>query len=214
MITSTIILIAQVITALGVIGGAVWYLWKKISPLINRVLKSLDDIDEIKLQFLPNGGSSLKDSVNRLETNILEVKDDISILSTDASRSDARQWAIVATLRDPIWESDADGLYIRGNSTLLDLVERTNDEISGNGWENIIHRDDKAMVAQEWANAISKRRNFELSFRIFGKSSHALYQVRAVCMPYYSQQKELLGFIGRYVNVKRLNEKYDLDNLN
>jgi hypothetical protein len=40
-------------------------------------------------EFKPNGGSSLRDAINKIQNTIVIV--------------DARQWAIVAGLRDPMW---------------------------------------------------------------------------------------------------------------
>lgn len=212
LLSDHIILIGQVITALGIIGGAIWFFYKSIRPSVKKVFKSFDDIQLIKEQVYPNGGTSLRDSVNRIEKDVREAKEEIFDISNDAARMDARQWAIVASLKDPIWEFNATGQCIRANSSLLDLVERSNDEMNGHGWENIIHNDDKQSVYNEWRDAVNNKRSFERKYRIVAKQSGKIYEVTSVRIPYHNPKNmELLGFIGRFINVKPLKERLTTD---
>ena len=201
------LLLAKLVTAFGVLSGAIWWIYRITAVPIKKVLTSIEDIHEIKQQFKPNGGTSLRDVINRLEIGVSELTSDVLTLSQDTSRMDARHWAIVATLRDPIWESDKDGLCIRVNSSMLDLLERNQEEMIGNGWENTIHPEDHDRVWKEWTDAITRKRNFETQYRVISKNSMKIYNVVAMCVPYYNpRSKELLGFVGRYTTVKAIKE--------
>jgi len=63
---------AALLTVLILIGGKV--MKAQADAVINRIVK--DYLSELK----PNGGSSLKDSIKRIEQNVSDVKVDLSRL--------------------------------------------------------------------------------------------------------------------------------------
>lgn len=67
----TVIFIGQISVAIIAIFGAL--------ALLNKFVfgRFKDDLSDIKKELHPNGGSSLRDAVNRLESTQSEIKDDI-----------------------------------------------------------------------------------------------------------------------------------------
>lgn len=193
--------VVTIVTGLSLIGGSIYSVFKWIIPGLEAIRKSFHQINIIASEFNTNGGSSLRDAINRLETNVSHVR-------TDALKMEARQWAIIATLRDPIFESDEDGQCVRANPSYLQLVERSIDQVVGNGWENILHVEDRARVWEEWRAAVSRHRTFESSYRIKTQSG-VIYNVNCVAVPYFSPDSEdkPLGYIGRFSSVKKIASK-------
>lgn len=146
-------------------------------------------VERVLAEFQPNGGSSLRDAINKIQSTITIV--------------DARQWAIVAGLRDPMWESDADGNCVRTNRALLDLVQRTFDEMAGAGWENIVSVDDRARVWKEWADAVSRKRPFESVYCVVNRAG-TKFRVHASSIPFHTPDGVVAGFIGRYSSVEQV----------
>jgi PAS domain-containing protein len=126
-------------------------------------------------EFKPNGGSSLRDAINKIQDTIVIV--------------DARQWAIVAGLRDPMWESDADGGCVRANRALLDLVQRDFDEMAGSG------------VWADWLSAVQRKRTFECTYHVINKAGQK-FNVNAIAIPFRSTSGEVVGYVGRYSKVE------------
>lgn len=193
--------IVAIVTGLVTLGGIWWGFVKWLLPILRKVGKSFHQLDLIASEFRVNGGSSLRDAINRLEDNVKGVRE-------DALKMEARQWAIIATLKDPIFESNQQGLCVRANPSYLALVERTMEDVIGNGWENILHPDDRIRVWQEWNDAVERQRTFESSYKI-KSSTGTLYQVNCVAYPYFSaiDLDTPIGYIGRFESVRKINIK-------
>lgn len=56
-----------------VIVGAVALIARPLRGSFRRVMSIADDVADIKKQVLPNGGSSIRDAVDRMEERQLEI---------------------------------------------------------------------------------------------------------------------------------------------
>lgn len=59
-------LIAGILIGLAVIGRAFWGVWK----FTRRMVDVVDWIEDIYIEFKPNSGKSIKDTVNRIDRNV------------------------------------------------------------------------------------------------------------------------------------------------
>lgn len=92
-----------ILTILTIIGGAFYKLNRKFHDFIKT------EIEQIIAELRPNGGSSLKDQVNRLETghnkivdDVKELKDEMSEIKEDNSRLEAKIDKMFDTLLDAL----------------------------------------------------------------------------------------------------------------
>ncbi len=90
-----------ILTILTVLGGLIYRIHKKFTVYIR------DEISEVAKEFKPNGGSSLKDQVNRLETghndivgDVNNVKEDVADLKKDTNRLEDKIDKMFDTLLD------------------------------------------------------------------------------------------------------------------
>lgn len=193
--------IVVISTGLIALSGLWWSFFKWLLPLLRDIHKSFKQLDSIASEFKANGGFTLKDAMNRLENNVQKVRE-------DAIKMEARQWAVIATLRDPIFEANSEGQCVRANPSFLTLTERTMEEIVGNGWENIIHPDDRVRAWGEWTDAIDRQRTFESSYRV-RSTSGVIYQVMCIALPFFpiDDHNTPIGYIGRFEYVKKITTK-------
>ena len=70
-------LLVGIFTLIGIIVGAIIKIHKKFKTFIK------DEIGEVAKEFKPNGGSSLKDQVNRLETGHNKIVTDVESVKED-----------------------------------------------------------------------------------------------------------------------------------
>ena len=92
-----------ILTILTIIGGAFY----KLNRTFHDFIKT--EIEQIIAELRPNGGSSLKDQVNRLETghnkivdDVKELKDEMSEIKEDNSRLEAKIDKMFDTLLDAL----------------------------------------------------------------------------------------------------------------
>lgn len=88
MTTEIIFTVAAVITALGVIFGGVYSTYK----IVSRIGQALgtdekgrtisDRLDRVEHQLWENGGSSLADRVNNIESHVLKTTAEVEIIKS------------------------------------------------------------------------------------------------------------------------------------
>ncbi len=188
--------LAIVIGAVCSIAGSLYAIWRfSINPAyiklrnmiieVYNVAMDASNIHEIiQKELNTNGGSSLKDAINRIESRL--------------SVQDGKCRATLSLIDSPIWESDEDGNCIWVNRAYRRITGYDIDNVRDMGWISIIAPDSREAVQEEWVNAIRDRRHFSLAYNIvtsFGK----IISVEGEGYPIYANDKNkniVKGHIG------------------
>lgn len=102
-------------------------------------------------ELRPNGGTSLRDAVDRMAVEMARVRGVQTKLLNDSS--------IASFQCDPVGEcTDVNDAYLK-------LVGRDRDEVLGSNWLNCIDLENRDLVKQVWEDSIYNRRIFELRYR-------------------------------------------------
>jgi PAS domain S-box-containing protein len=191
-------LLAEIALAATTLAGMWWagvrWVWPKLQATgralsglmavgtrADELLESIENgtktrllLTTIKHEVLPNGGSSLRDSVNRTESvvNMLvgqgrahaDAEDDITRLECDGTGKVE-------------WLSRA----------LMTWTQRTFEELRDHNWISFIHPEDREDVAQEWRNCIKHGRQFDAAFRVINRSGDDTF-VRMSAVPVTTQR--------------------------
>lgn len=165
---------------------------QKIAVLKDVHYKELSDI---KKELTPNGGTSIKDTVNKLAVSMDKVVTSVESLSVQGTRMELRQQNVLNSVTVPTFETDKNGECIFANKAYLELIGRSMEEIRGPSWVNMIHPDDRTKVKSEWESAVLEKRNFELTYRIVCREQ-MVYDVSCVAVPIVGN-----GYIGKFESV-------------
>lgn len=168
---------------------------KKINDLYDF---HVADVAEIKKELTPNGGHSMKDTVNQLAVGMTKIVAGLETMTMQGNRMEERQKNILNSVTIPTFETDDHGACTYGNKAYLDLIGRSLEEIKGPSWINVIHPDDRAHVQSEWAEAVNQKRNFELTYRLICREK-LVYEVSCVATPIAGN-----GYIGKFEAVTPL----------
>ena len=222
---------ADLLTAIVALGGVCILVFKTIKPAYDVIVSLPADVNKLKDktktildEVQTNGGKSLKDTVVKLKQevtglvqtvekfkeisdidheNIKNISKELSDVGDTVNFIVARQWAVLNTTDQAVFETDASGYCIRANRAYLDICGRPFDEIKGNGWRIAIHPSDREFVTKEWQNAVSEKRNFEASFKILS-STNKTYSVFCIAVPItitVHNEPIITGWLGRYESV-------------
>lgn len=161
----------DVARALGAIGAAVAMAWGlaawirvQLLPWLRRttvgqamsalphVARLGEDVRVIRDQVLPNGGSSLRDSVARTETMVRDV------LAMTRANADAAP--------DGHVDVDALGRWTWANATLCRWLGIDQDRLLGWGWQNAVIFEQRQDLRAEWEAAIRERREMARPVRM------------------------------------------------
>ncbi len=107
----------------------------------------------ILVELKTNGGSSLKDAINRIEERQVRMDGRINLMLTPED-------AVAA------FEADHQGLCIWISPAHAKLTGRPLDEVKGRGWLSFVHADDADHVRDGWLSAVAGGWPFSMRFRL------------------------------------------------
>lgn len=160
-------------------------LWKTLVTPTYRYARNVADVlnslEVIKHQLTPNGGSSLRDAVDRIEARIILTEQRARLLCMDSPMA--------------VFETDPAGEFIHVNRTLVRWTGRSSQDLEGNGWLNAVFPPDRVQVYNDWLTAISQEREFSADFSL-RHDSGAVFTVHCSAFPMYDSKGILAGWMG------------------
>lgn len=166
---------------------------KKLEPYTNmteNIGKINENITDIKKELTHNSGTSLKDFVSQIKT---DVKSNTQLTTTILNR---QRW-MLDNRSEPIFETNKDGKFTWVNDAFIRLTDRGFKELKDNNWVNVLHEDIRNDIAKDWYLAISMQRNFEHTVKIVD-AKNAIYSAKIV-----AHRQEDGNYIGTLNNVTK-----------
>ena len=127
--------------------------WRKLRQVVGfatDMQSKLDTIAMLSQELRPNGGTSLKDAVTRIESNMatMQAKMQVMFRHSDVNAFEANilgEWTCVT-------------------GDFADRVGFEDEQLLGFGWMNAIHPEDQDRVYREWIKAIEQNRDWLCTF--------------------------------------------------
>lgn len=162
-------LVATIIEAVS-IGGAI------IAAFVLGIWKGFRKLHE---QFKPNGGSSLRDAIDRIEKNLHVI--------------DARQISLFDMSLAGVFITDEKGHCIYVSPSWCELTGLLPMQSMGDGWTAGVGEVDRERVFLEWHRATERAAIFESKY-ITNTGKRVVSRASAM---YHPQTKKAIGFIGK-----------------
>lgn len=178
------------IVILTIFGGYMFYLFKKLKPYttITKDISDLKtDISSISKELKPNGGKSIKDQINELQSSTKTIL--------------YRQRWILDNREEPIFETDIKGNFTWANDSLIRLTDRLFKDLENNNWINALCEKTRDEVNDSWQMAIENKRNFEHEVIIVDSKNRAF---AAKCV---AVRQEDGKYVGKLINIKELRDQ-------
>jgi PAS domain S-box-containing protein len=165
--------ITALLVSTGVIPLVLTFLkhMKKVSevlPIIGEFEKALPKINAISEQFRPNGGSSLKDAITRIEASLIESSADLKEMKKMFEGQ-------LDTSLDGIFVTDNKGWCLRANNGLQDIQGDSENGIKGYGWTKNLHPEDRDRVRQAWEDAVNHKGTFNEKYRFLNPKEGVIH---------------------------------------
>jgi PAS domain-containing protein len=160
---------------------------------LNDTIKAHDiRLARVMKEVLPNGGSSLRDAVGRIETSVSDQAQYLRVMAgTMRANLDSDPYRA-------LFETDADGSNLWVNKTYLRWVNRSVQEMLGWGWLACVADADRERVRDEWLSCVKERRQFQARYFLVD-SAGARIEVDCHVVPI----PEGASVVERYVGVIR-----------
>jgi len=149
------VLLASTLIMLISFGGTLFVAFRykiKLDKSIESQTKLNTDFQVLFAQFKPNGGSSLRDAIDRIEKETAFQSMELKYLDTSNS---------VGTFR-----ADLDGKITHVSVRLQSMLNHAEAEFIGMNWFDFVHQDDVERVLSAYVRSHSSGLNFNENFRV------------------------------------------------
>ena len=151
--------IVAVITLLGFGVSGLIFLWKVFKTSRNFMKEfegCKDTIKYIKSELSPNGGSSIKDVVNKLSITCDRIEVRQKLL-------DQRSKAALHYQTKPLFEIDRSGNFTWCNEAFRELAELNDGECQGSDWIAVIDEDERENFLKELQSCLKMCRKLDIT---------------------------------------------------
>lgn len=145
-----------------------------------RAEKTEKLVEAILVELKTNGGSSLKDAINRIEDRQV--------------RMDGRIDWMLTLDNAAMFEADHEGLCIWVSLAYQALTGRPAAEVLGWGWIAAVHDEDIDRIRLGWKSAVEEQRAFSMRFRIV-RLDGAVIPVHSTAHPLHAGPR-VIGWAG------------------
>ena len=167
----------------------IWYLFRYLNRqyirpwFTNQSLMHLavPKIEKIYEQLTPNGGSSFRDAVDRIELITVGLEQKLSAYMMDT--------------RHGIFETDDKGNYIWVNRTYCRMLGKRESEMLGKSWINCVLESERDRVLKTWHYAVDNSIEFNMTFNMITNDGDVL-PVHAHANPMINAKRILIGYLG------------------
>ena len=127
---------------------------KQMVIAIEQIAKLTTLVGQIKKQVMPNGGSSMVDSLRRIEKKFDEVD-----AKFDSIQEDNKLFYTMQGVA--FWVADEQGYFTYISPTMCKMVGRSESELLENNWISCLIKADENRVSEEWYHSVEERRPFD-----------------------------------------------------
>lgn len=159
---------------------------------------SMSKISFIEKELRPNGGSTLKDTIN-------SIKKDINDHSKYILKIDEKYRILLNSIGLGVkgigfFETNSNGECVSLTPKYSELAGLAEEELLGFNWILAIHPEDKDQVLEEWNSCTKMKRVFRMRYRYLNRKSGKITNIECTATP-IKVQEEIVGFLGSVENV-------------
>jgi len=188
--------VAAAFTAMYVFYSWVWPTLQAVYRKVQWIMSDendhaiiMDRLDRITGMLEPNGGTSLADSINRIEHSVMF--------------QGARSVAALHTNPNPIFETNREGKVNFVNHSYSRIFGIDGGDAEDMGWVNIIPQQHRDGVVTKWFRAVTDKRTFDEFVPLVGADGKTL-KTHVVAYVIRGDRDNMLGHHGE---VKILKDK-------
>lgn len=148
-------------------------------------------LGRIEAQLQANGGSTVKDAINRVETKLDGLTREVTLLHSMQRMLADMDESFVTWVASPIGDFEFLSLGI------TKLTGRQVEALKGNNWLNMVHDKDRDRVEAKWREAVAHKRDLEVRFDIAGEDTVTPVAMRAYVSK--TQAKVFTGWTGTII---------------
>lgn len=133
----------------------------------------------------------------------VKAVDALELLAVEQTRINTTVSMIVALASQPMWRADPHGFCTFSNGAYQELTGRTDSELRGIGWKQVIHRDQREQVMRDWQDAAESGLEYAVEFNLVHPRDGVI-PVRAKGFPVKDGRGQVVEYIGTTIRLPKL----------
>jgi PAS domain-containing protein len=168
--------------AIMVIFTVLYAVYRQIKKSITKVLNIANRVQYISDQLESNGGTSLRDTINRIESRQIQTEQ--------------RERAFLQTHPNMMFELDVNLNLIWANRMFLSTLAVDSESVMQYGWHNIISEKDRERVIEQFDSAKQSARNMTtVSCFVVGNGAKCSFEASIIATVMRDSQENSSGFL-------------------
>ena len=179
------------IAGITAIAGAIYGMYVSVRKTVSKIFNISNRIQYISEQLESNGGTSLRDTINRIEARQVQTEQ--------------RERAFLQTHPNMMFELDLSLGLVWANRTFLDTLDVDSDTVAGYGWHNIISEKDRDRVLDQFETAKNAVRNVNTCAKLIVSSDLSqTIETNIVATVMRSSNGDCSGYLVTINTIKKL----------
>ena len=179
------------IAGITAIAGAIYGIYVSARKTVSKIFNISNRIQYISEQLESNGGTSLRDTINRIEARQVQTEQ--------------RERAFLQTHPNMMFELDLSLGLVWANRTFLDTLDVDSDTVAGYGWHNIISEKDRDRVLDQFETAKNAVRNVNTCAKLIVSSDLSqTIETNIVATVMRSSNGDCSGYLVTINTIKKL----------
>lgn len=148
---------------------------------LQKIIEYIPKIERIEFELKPNGGSSVKDAINRIESAI--------------KLQDKKLLTFFQSMPFGTFIADKSGNWTDVNLMLCRITERHESELKGKNWLRWVIEDDRVDILTEWETTVRNETMFDFETSYLTPTED-LKSIRISASQLKNDNNELIGYFG------------------
>lgn len=153
----------------------------------------MDDLNQIKHQVQPNGGTSMNDKISDIAKHLVDI--DSMLIDLKVRQRNASEILDIA-----YWESDSEGRTVFVSTALCDMIGRTSSTLMDFRWSAYLVVEDRDRVMKEWNESVRSAGEFN-SVYSYVKSNGEVQKVNGRAIHNIGSDGKVLNSLGRLIKI-------------
>lgn len=155
--------------SLPILGGLIFW----IHSIYSQIKKLTNNVTKITSELSPNGGKSIKDTINRIKEDTEHINDRLYSIEL------LNKFHLDLDDDIAIFRTDKEGNLVWANKGFLDLVDKSLHEVLHYDWYNIIDQHERLQFMQSWADSMHNLQKFQYDCNIHSANGKILARFKA-----------------------------------
>ncbi|MGE0040838.1 MAG: PAS domain-containing protein [Vicinamibacterales bacterium] len=108
---------------------------------------------------------------------------------------------LTETIPEMLWSATADGVVDYCNARFLEYTGLQPDDVTGDGWQKVVHADDAAQMAQAWRACVAGGAEYRVEARTLRVSDHAYRWCAVTALPLRDERGRILKWHGSVIDI-------------